>query len=85
MCRLLRAHGQVMSDGGRLELEGGVCSTAEAGLRARGHSTARRANLGGYQAIERRRLRPSGEGGGSAGFVYAGASEMRKDGHAAGY
>ena len=67
-----------MSDGGSVEIEGGVCEGAAAELTARGHSLSRHANLGGYQAIERRALA-------SGGFVFAGASEMRKDGQAAGY
>jgi gamma-glutamyltranspeptidase/glutathione hydrolase len=72
--------GRVMTDGGSLELEGGVCASAVAELVAKGHAIVRKANGGGYQAIERRDLN-----GGLGGFYYAGASEMRKDGMAAGY
>ena len=67
-----------MTDGGTLELEGGVCSAVVAELAGRGHNITRHANSGGYQAIVRRRA----EGG---GFVYAGGTEMRKDGVAMGY
>lgn len=68
--------GETMSDGGAVYLETGhVDQTLEA-LRALGHSAGREADgYGGYQAIQRDR--DSG--------VYFGASESRKDGHAAGY
>jgi gamma-glutamyltranspeptidase/glutathione hydrolase len=59
-------------------LEPGFAPAAVAGLSARGHRvevTGDAAPFGGYQAI-RRDLATS---------VYAGASESRKDGHAAGY
>jgi gamma-glutamyltranspeptidase/glutathione hydrolase len=65
-------------DGGAVYLESGFAPQALAGLRARGHrleTTANAATFGGYQAI-RRDLRT---------LVYSGASESRKDGHAAGY
>jgi len=72
--------GQVMANGGTLELEGGVCGDVAAELAGRGHAVSRHANLGGYQAIERRRAPAP-----ATGFVFAGASEMRKDGQAVGY
>ncbi|HJR70680.1 MAG TPA: gamma-glutamyltransferase, partial [Gammaproteobacteria bacterium] len=64
--------------GGAVYLEPGFPPAALAGLRTRGHRlgvAANAATFGGYQAI-RRDLRT---------LVYAGASESRKDGHAAGY
>ena len=65
--------GQVMDDGGTVQLEGGVCAGVRAELKARGHRLTAGANGGGYQSITL-------EHG-----VYVGASEMRKDGMAAGY
>ena len=44
--------GQVMKDGGTLELEGGVCKSAVERLVSRGHNITRRANQGGYQVRE---------------------------------
>jgi gamma-glutamyltranspeptidase/glutathione hydrolase len=70
--------GQHMTDGGVVTLEAGVCDAVVADLQARGHEVVRGANGGGYQAIMRTPL----AGG---GFVYAGASEMRKDGLVAAY
>jgi gamma-glutamyltranspeptidase / glutathione hydrolase len=71
--------GAVMRDGGIVYLEPGFAPDAIAGLRARGHAIAAESGgagaFGGYQAI----LRDVGRG------VYLGASESRKDGHAAGY
>jgi gamma-glutamyltranspeptidase/glutathione hydrolase len=74
--------GAAMSDGGVVHLEQGFSDEAVEGLRARGHTIApvtktRSASgaFGGYQAI----LRDVRRG------VYFGASESRKDGHAAGY
>jgi gamma-glutamyltranspeptidase/glutathione hydrolase len=64
--------------GGTVHLEPGFAASAIEGLRARGHRIEpldNRAAFGGYQAI-RRDLRTG---------VYFGASESRKDGHAAGY
>jgi gamma-glutamyltranspeptidase/glutathione hydrolase len=64
--------------GGTVHVEPGFAPAAVAGLSARGHRvevTGDAAPFGGYQAI-RRDLATS---------VYAGASESRKDGHAAGY
>ena len=67
--------GQVMDVGGVLQIEGGVCETVADELRARGHSVYRGANGGGYQAIMYDHEANS----------YIGATEMRKDGIAAGY
>lgn len=71
--------GQVMTDGGTVQLEAGVCGGIVADLVGRGHNITRGGNTGGYQAIERVPVDGSG-----SGFVYWGASEMRKDGQAAG-
>ena len=65
--------GQVMTDGGVVTVEAGVCGAAVAELVRRGHNVTYGANGGGYQAIQRTPV-PGG------GFYYAGASEMRKDG-----
>jgi len=67
--------GQVMHDGGTLQLEGGVCASVSDELRARGHHVYRGPNGGGYQAIMYDHEQGS----------YIGATEMRKDGIAAGY
>ena len=67
--------GQVMHDGGVVQVEGGVCPDVVDELRRRGHHVYRGANGGGYQAIMFDHSRK----------VYAGATEMRKDGIAAGY
>jgi gamma-glutamyltranspeptidase / glutathione hydrolase len=71
--------GAVMSDGGVVHLESGFAHDAVEGLRKRGHTIApgrgSGRDFGGYQAI----LRDAHRG------VYLGASESRKDGHAAGY
>jgi gamma-glutamyltranspeptidase/glutathione hydrolase len=67
-----------LAHGGTVHLEPGFTAEAHEGLRARGHRielNQDRAPFGGYQAI-RRDLRHG---------VYLGASESRKDGHAAGY
>ncbi|HET7609714.1 MAG TPA: gamma-glutamyltransferase family protein, partial [Gammaproteobacteria bacterium] len=64
--------------GGTVYLEPGFAAETIDGLRARGHRVEPiedRAAFGGYQAIKR----DLGRG------VYLGASESRKDGHAAGY
>ena len=67
--------GERMEDGGELNVEKGFDEKVLEKLRAMGHRVVlARDGFGGYQAI--RRL-PSG--------VYVGASEPRKDGHAAGY
>ena len=65
-----------MTDGGVLEIESGVPQAVAEVLRARGHSVRYAVGpYGGYQAI----WREPDTG------VYWGASEMRKDGQAAGY
>ncbi len=67
--------GEIMEDGGQLYLESGYPQETVRELVKRGHTvgTTLVGNYGGYQAIKR-------ENG-----VYVGASESRKDGHAAGY
>ncbi len=68
--------GALMDDGGSVELESGFAAAAVAGLAERGHRIVTgRGGFGGYQAI----LYDPERG------VYAGATESRKDGHAAGY
>ena len=65
-----------MTDGGELALENGFDAAVVAELRRRGHRIkAASGDFGGYQAIRRD----------PATGVYGGASESRKDGHAAGY
>jgi gamma-glutamyltranspeptidase/glutathione hydrolase len=68
---------KTMVEGGVLNLEPGFAESVIAELTRRGHTIkpAHRWTFGGYQAI----LRDPATG------VYAGASERRKDGHAAGY
>jgi len=70
--------GQIMTHGGNTQLEGGVCASVAANLTGRGHSLSRGANGGGYQSITRQNVEGSG-------WSYVGATEMRKDGIAAGY
>jgi gamma-glutamyltranspeptidase/glutathione hydrolase len=68
--------GQRMSDGGTVYLETGFPAETLRALEAMGHTLAGPdGSFGGYQAI----MRDPTTG------VYAGASESRKDGHAAGY
>lgn len=68
--------GERMTDGGRLYLESGFPQTTVRALLGMGHRIgSARGPFGGYQAI----LRDPDTG------VYFGASEMRKDGQAAGY
>lgn len=67
--------GQVMSHGGVVQLEAGVSAAARADLEGRGHVLERGANGGGYQSITYDAEQNS----------YIGATEMRKDGMAAGY
>ena len=69
--------GEVMRDGGIVELEAGVPAAVAEALRRRGHTVrhGEDAYVGGYQAIWR-----DPENG-----VYHGASEMRFDGSALGY
>jgi gamma-glutamyltranspeptidase/glutathione hydrolase len=71
--------GQVMVDGGVVQLEAGVCNGTAVGLQSRGHTVVRGANTGGYQSILRLPVK------GGSGWYYAGGSEMRKDGLVAGY
>ena len=67
---------EVMTDGGELALEPGFEPAVVAELQRRGHRLAKqRGDFGGYQAIRRDPVTS----------VYAGASESRKDGHAAGF
>ncbi|MFK8017011.1 MAG: gamma-glutamyltransferase [Gammaproteobacteria bacterium] len=68
--------GEVMTDGGTVNLESGFSEAARVGLEKLGHKVKVGASgYGGYQAIWWDK-----ENG-----VYLGASESRKDGHAAGY
>ena len=68
--------GAPMTDGGVLEIESGVPQSVAEALRTRGHTVRYTTGpFGGYQAI----WRDPDTG------VYWGASEMRKDGQAAGY
>jgi len=68
--------GEKMTDGGCVFLESGFGAETLAALAAMGHATGRAVSgYGGYQAILRDEERR----------VYQGASESRKDGHAAGY
>tara|TARA_B100000029_G_C17606278_1_gene967506 strand:+ start:1711 stop:3354 length:1644 start_codon:yes stop_codon:yes gene_type:complete len=68
--------GERMNDGGTVYLETGHSDLILEELEAIGHSVARDSEgYGGYQAIQKHN-----ESG-----VYLGASESRKDGHAAGY
>jgi len=67
---------EVMTDGGEIALEAGFAPAVIAELERRGHRIkAARGDFGGYQAIRRDPATGS----------YAGASESRKDGQAAGY
>jgi gamma-glutamyltranspeptidase/glutathione hydrolase len=68
--------GEVMTDGGTVYLERGFSTETREALEAMGHTLGDSdGGFGGYQAI----LRDREEG------VYYGASEVRKDGQAAGY
>ena len=68
--------GEQMEDGGTVALETGFSPEVLRELMERGHRLRPRVGVfGGYQAI----LRDSARG------IYIGASESRKDGHAAGY
>jgi gamma-glutamyltranspeptidase/glutathione hydrolase len=69
--------GSRMTDGGWSALESGYAEAVCADLRARGHDlrAATPELFGGYQAIRRDPITG----------VYSGASESRKDGHAAGF
>jgi gamma-glutamyltranspeptidase/glutathione hydrolase len=71
----MQPDGGTMTDGGRVNLESGFPETTLRELQLRRHRLGRSiAGYGGYQAIMKL------PGGG-----WAGASESRKDGHAAGY
>ncbi|MCH7719980.1 MAG: gamma-glutamyltransferase [Planctomycetes bacterium] len=68
--------GQTMTDGGRLALESGIPPEVRRELAQRGHKVhCASGGFGGYQAIRYD----------AAGDLLIGASESRKDGHAAGY
>ncbi|GAB3502427.1 gamma-glutamyltransferase [Spirosoma knui] len=67
--------GTLMTDGGRLALESGISKDVRAELERRGHRLAETDFFGGYQAIRFD----------ATNRVYWGATEMRKDGQAAGY
>ena len=68
--------GEVMRDGGSVHLESGFSAAVRGELEARGHRLGTsKGGFGGYQAI----LWDAAQG------VYYGASEVRKDGQAAGY
>jgi gamma-glutamyltranspeptidase/glutathione hydrolase len=68
--------GEVMRDGGVVHLENGFSEATRKALKAKGHRIGpSNHEFGGYQAI----MWDAAEG------VYYGASEVRKDGHAAGY
>jgi gamma-glutamyltranspeptidase/glutathione hydrolase len=68
--------GERMQDGGFVALESGFADELRAELRRRGHVLGEsKGNFGGYQAIRRD----------AATGLLRGASESRKDGHAAGY
>ena len=68
--------GEVMTDGGVVHLETGFGEDTRKALEAMGHTLGPSdGSFGGYQAI----MRDSDQG------VYYGASEVRKDGQAAGY
>ncbi|QKZ13283.1 gamma-glutamyltransferase [Spirosoma sp. KUDC1026] len=67
--------GTVMQDGGRLALESGISPAVRASLEKLGHKLAPTDFFGGYQAIQ----------WDTTNKIYWGASEMRKDGQAAGY
>lgn len=68
--------GEAANAGGWVSIESGVSKRALDGLRARGHRLETQVgSFGGYQAIE----------WDAANASYAGASDARKDGHAAGY
>lgn len=68
--------GFVMKDGGEVAIESGVSEDVIAELEKRGHVISKKRGLfGGYQAV----MRDLKHG------TWVGASESRKDGHAAGY
>ncbi|WP_018622969.1 gamma-glutamyltransferase [Spirosoma luteum] len=67
--------GTVMTDGGKVALESGIGNEVRTELEKRGHHLSLTDFFGGYQAIQWDPINR----------VYRGASEMRKDGQAAGY
>lgn len=67
--------GTVMTDGGKLALESGIPTGIRTALERRGHHLAETDFFGGYQAIQWDPINR----------IFRGASEMRKDGQAAGY
>lgn len=67
--------GTVMTDGGKLALESGIPNDVRTELEKRGHHLAPTDFFGGYQAIK----------WDAVNRIYWGATEMRKDGQAAGY
>ncbi|GAB3019372.1 gamma-glutamyltransferase [Spirosoma pulveris] len=67
--------GTVMTDGGKLALESGISADVRAELEKRGHHLAPTDFFGGYQAVQ----------WDAANRIYRGATEMRKDGQAAGF
>ncbi|GAB3781148.1 gamma-glutamyltransferase [Spirosoma horti] len=67
--------GTLMTDGGRLALESGISPQVRLDLEKRGHQLTPTDFFGGYQAIQ----------WDAVNRIYWGASEMRKDGQAAGY
>jgi gamma-glutamyltranspeptidase/glutathione hydrolase len=68
--------GSHMSDGGRVALESGISKAAKRELERKGHQVGSASGgYGGYQGIMYDAKRD----------IYFGASESRKDGHAAGY
>ena len=67
--------GTAMSDGGIVSLESGVADAVRRELQRRGHTLQESLSFGGYQAIRRDPVTG----------VYAGATESRKDGAAAGF
>jgi len=78
----------LMTDGGSVTVEAGVCEDVVSDLKARGHVVGRGANGGGYQAIMRTDAHfldnaTAAKGGGA--FVFTGATEKRKDGVVAVY
>lgn len=67
--------GTLMRDGGKLALESGIAAEVRNELQRRGHRLADTDFFGGYQAIR----------WDAVNRIYQGASEMRKDGQAAGF
>lgn len=68
--------GNMMRDGGRVHMESGISPQVKRELSEKGHNIVENVGVfGGYQAI----------GFDTVNGVFIGASESRKDGHAAGY